>query len=129
MAISLTDLYVSCVDCDLDFVYTIGEQLFYAERGIDQPSRCPNCRARRRAERNADAIRACDATGGPLLWNDGYGNYGGSASTANKRSSRSGVRMYSATCSSCARATEVPFEPRGGRPVYCRDCFNLRRGR
>lgn len=129
MATSLTDLFVTCADCEVDFAYTVGEQLFYAERGIPQPTCCPDCRARRRAVRNSDAIRACDGTGGPMLWNDGYGNYGGSASAANKKGAKSGLRMFSTTCSSCGKATEVPFEPRGGRPVYCRDCFNLRRGR
>ena len=31
--------------------------------------------------------------------------------------------MYPATCASCGVETEVPFEPRQGRPVYCNDCF------
>jgi len=31
--------------------------------------------------------------------------------------------MYKATCASCGCETEVPFEPREGRPVYCGDCY------
>ena len=31
--------------------------------------------------------------------------------------------MYPATCAACGVETEVPFEPRQGRPVYCNDCF------
>jgi CxxC-x17-CxxC domain-containing protein len=31
--------------------------------------------------------------------------------------------MFDAVCASCGQATQVPFEPRGDRPVYCRDCF------
>jgi CxxC-x17-CxxC domain-containing protein len=31
--------------------------------------------------------------------------------------------MYPATCAQCGQATELPFEPRNGRPVYCRDCY------
>ena len=31
--------------------------------------------------------------------------------------------MHSATCSDCGAACEVPFEPKEGRPVYCRDCY------
>jgi len=31
--------------------------------------------------------------------------------------------MYPATCASCGVETEVPFQPRQGRPVYCNDCF------
>jgi CxxC-x17-CxxC domain-containing protein len=129
MATSLTDLYINCADCEVDFAYTVAEQLFYAERGINHPTRCPECRARRRSERNSDAIKACDTNGGPMLWSDGFGNYGGSASASGRKGPRTGIRMFSTTCSSCGRATEVPFEPRGGRPVYCRDCFNTRRGR
>ncbi|HEY5610017.1 MAG TPA: zinc-ribbon domain containing protein [Thermoanaerobaculia bacterium] len=36
--------------------------------------------------------------------------------------------MVSVTCDSCGVATEVPFTPVSGKPVYCRDCYNQRRG-
>ena len=29
----------------------------------------------------------------------------------------------------CGKETQVPFEPKGDRPVYCRDCFNARRNK
>ncbi|MDP3766979.1 MAG: zinc-binding protein, partial [Dehalococcoidia bacterium] len=35
-------------------------------------------------------------------------------------------QMYPAVCAECGKDTEVPFEPRGDRPVYCRDCFAKR---
>jgi len=129
MPTTLTDQIVTCVDCERDFAFTAPEQLFYAERGIRQPVRCPNCRVLRRAERNADVLKSADVVTGTLLWNDRYGNYGGSASPGSKRGQRGGVRMYPTVCSACGRGTDVPFEPRGSRPVYCRDCFNARRGR
>ena len=31
--------------------------------------------------------------------------------------------MYPAKCSDCGADCEVPFEPKEGRPVYCRDCY------
>ena len=31
--------------------------------------------------------------------------------------------MFKATCSQCGGVAEVPFQPRGDKPVYCRDCF------
>ena len=31
--------------------------------------------------------------------------------------------MYKAICANCGCETEVPFEPREGRPVYCGDCY------
>ena len=33
-------------------------------------------------------------------------------------------QMFSAVCAECGKETEVPFEPREGRPVYCSECFN-----
>jgi len=30
---------------------------------------------------------------------------------------------YSAVCASCGREAQLPFEPRGDRPVYCSDCY------
>ncbi len=36
-------------------------------------------------------------------------------------------QMYPATCASCSVETEVPFEPTGVKPVYCRDCFQSQR--
>ena len=34
-------------------------------------------------------------------------------------------QVYSAVCAKCGIATEVPFEPRNGVPVYCIDCFTM----
>jgi CxxC-x17-CxxC domain-containing protein len=38
-------------------------------------------------------------------------------------SSFSGSGKYSVVCSSCGKATTVPFEPQPGRAVYCQDCL------
>ncbi|MEW6528575.1 MAG: CxxC-x17-CxxC domain-containing protein [Candidatus Micrarchaeota archaeon] len=35
--------------------------------------------------------------------------------------------MYPATCSDCGAACEVPFKPKEGRPVYCRECYKKHR--
>ena len=56
------------------------------------------------------------------------------ACRAARRNSRNakpggGRRMYRAICADCGVETEVPFEPRGDRPVYCRDCYNKRQRR
>ncbi|MFP4641656.1 MAG: CxxC-x17-CxxC domain-containing protein [Dehalococcoidia bacterium] len=46
---------------------------------------------------------------------------------AARRRERSGDRgprvMHKAICASCGAECEVPFEPRGDRPVYCSECF------
>lgn len=36
-------------------------------------------------------------------------------------------QMYKVICDGCGQETEVPFQPRGDRPVYCRECFNAQR--
>ncbi len=50
---------------------------------------------------------------------------------AARRSQRGGYgrprRMYPVVCDECGVDTEVPFEPRGDRPVYCRECFEKHR--
>jgi len=33
--------------------------------------------------------------------------------------------MFPAVCAQCGKDTEVPFQPRGDRPVYCSDCYRL----
>ena len=32
-------------------------------------------------------------------------------------------KMYKCTCADCGKDSEVPFEPKEGRPVYCRECL------
>ena len=41
-----------CEDCSAEFVFTAGEQEFYAEKGFqNEPVRCPDCRKARKASR------------------------------------------------------------------------------
>ena len=40
---------------------------------------------------------------------------------------RSSMQFTKVTCAGCGQETEVPFVPRGDRPVYCRDCFDKQR--
>jgi CxxC-x17-CxxC domain-containing protein len=37
-------------------------------------------------------------------------------------------QMFSVVCAQCGQDTEVPFEPRQGKPVYCSACFSRTRG-
>jgi CxxC-x17-CxxC domain-containing protein len=105
------DTTLTCRDCGQAFTFTAGEQEFYASRGFSEPSRCPDCRAARKAERGGG--------GGGGGYSSGGGGYssGGGAGAAGPR------RMFQATCSSCGNVAEVPFQPRGDKPVYCSDCF------
>ena len=55
---AFVDKTIKCRDCGIDFVFTAGEQEFYAEKGLlNEPQRCPSCRARRRAQRNSGTAR------------------------------------------------------------------------
>lgn len=97
---SYEDKTLTCRDCNEDFVFTAGEQEFHAEKGFtNAPSRCPACRAKRKA-----------AGGGGM-----NSRMGGSR------------EMHTATCSSCGKEAQVPFVPRGDKPVYCSDCFQSQR--
>ncbi len=35
--------------------------------------------------------------------------------------------MHKVTCSECGKECEVPFQPSGDRPVYCKDCYQKHR--
>ena len=97
------DETLSCVDCARSFQFTSSEQEFYASKGFtNKPSRCAECRAARKA-----------AGGGR---SGGGGSYGGGGGGGRRE-------LFKATCSQCGGVAEVPFQPRGDKPVYCRDCF------
>jgi hypothetical protein len=49
-----TDKTLKCKDCGADFVFTAGEQAFYAEKGFqNEPTRCKDCRLARKNDRNS----------------------------------------------------------------------------
>jgi CxxC-x17-CxxC domain-containing protein len=97
------DSTLTCRDCGKSFVFTVREQEYYASRGFDNPSgRCPDCRAAHKAERG--------------------GQQHGSSSSRGSR------EMFSATCASCGKEAQVPFQPTGDRPVYCSACYQDHRG-
>ena len=92
---SFEDKTLRCVDCGASFTFSADEQAFFETKGYtNDPKRCPACREARKAQR--------------------YGDGG----------LRPRRQMYPVTCAECGKATEVPFEPREGRPVYCSDCYS-----
>jgi CxxC-x17-CxxC domain-containing protein len=107
---SYADKTITCRDCGNEFVFTAGEQEFYAQKGFtNEPSRCPACRQARKA-------------GG------GRGSYGDQDSYGSRGGYGGGQReMFVTTCASCGREARVPFQPRGDKPVYCSDCFQEQR--
>lgn len=55
---AFTDKTLTCKDCSVTFLFTAGEQAFYAEKGfLNDPQRCPLCRSqRRRVRANKDRV-------------------------------------------------------------------------
>ena len=48
----MADKTLVCSDCGNEFVFTEGEQAFYAEKGFtNEPKRCPECRKARKQQR------------------------------------------------------------------------------
>ncbi len=43
------DLVLHCVDCDREFIWSIGEQEYFSNRQLSPPKRCRDCRLARRA--------------------------------------------------------------------------------
>jgi CxxC-x17-CxxC domain-containing protein len=132
------DKTMTCRDCGKQFTFTAGEQEFYAQRGFSEPARCGDCRAARKAGRDSGGYGSSDYSGGHSSYGDssyGGGRSGGYSSSSSSygsssRGASSGTRqMYQAVCADCGTTTQVPFEPRQGRPVYCRDCFERRNPR
>jgi CxxC-x17-CxxC domain-containing protein len=125
------DKTLTCSDCGEQFVFTERDQQFYADRGFTEPRRCAQCRAIKKAQRNAGSgdYGSTDSYGGGSYSGGGYSSGGSSRSSYSGSSSYSrGPReMFDATCSNCHKATQVPFRPTQGKPVYCSDCFSARR--
>ena len=102
------DKSITCSDCAATFTFSAEEQEQYASRGYtNEPKRCPTCRDARKAKQNAN--------GG------GFTNRSNSYSSGGYNSAPR--QMFPVKCATCGKDTQVPFEPRGDRPVYCSDCY------
>lgn len=102
----MSDQNLTCIDCGKQFTFTESEQEFYQSKGFSTPGRCPDCRAARKAARNSGSS---------------YSGGGSSYGTGERQ-------MYPAVCAQCGKDTQVPFQPRGDRPVYCSDCYRTQQG-
>ena len=48
----MEDKKITCKDCGKEFIFTVGEQEFYKEKGFENdPVRCPECRKARKAQK------------------------------------------------------------------------------
>jgi CxxC-x17-CxxC domain-containing protein len=94
------DMQITCSDCGQEFTFSAADQQFFQERGYSTPKRCKPCRMAKKNEQGGggSGYRSAPSQGTPVI------------------------------CSGCGQPTTVPFEPRGDRPVFCRDCYTARKG-
>ena len=91
------DRILLCVDCGTEFIWTAGEQQFFADKNFkNEPKRCKACKDKRAAR------------------------------PAGGRMARERVETVT-KCSACGKETTVPFKPTQGRPVFCKECFQSRK--
>ena len=94
----IEDTSIQCIDCSQDFIWTIGEQTFFRDKGLQNPpKRCKPCK-QAKTERIEAVIAAQQA----------------------------GIKQkieVAVNCAKCNALTTVPFYPSQGRPVFCRSCF------
>ena len=92
------DKQLTCTDCGTTFTFSAAEQEQFAQRGYtNEPKRCQPCRDARKQN--------------------------SSGNSSNRSYSSAPRQMYPAVCATCGKDTQVPFQPRGDRPVYCSDCY------
>jgi len=93
----LSEKTLTCTECGVAFAFTVGEQEFFASKGYTNEPK---------------RCPTCRETRRP--------RQGGSYT-------RGPREMHPAVCAQCGAQTQVPFQPRGDRPVYCSDCFSRMR--
>ncbi|MFH0913747.1 MAG: CxxC-x17-CxxC domain-containing protein [Chloroflexota bacterium] len=91
------DKSLQCVECNGTFTFSADEQELFASRGYTNEPK--RCPTCRQARRS-----------------ERMGDSG-----------RAAPQMFPAVCAQCGKDTQVPFQPRLGRPVYCSDCFSKTR--
>ena len=102
MDAQLIDRLLRCSDCQGEFIFTAGEQLFFQDKQFkNDPKRCKPCKSRR------SGLAAAANGAGPA------------AAGLSRVETRT-------TCSECSVETTVPFKPTQGRPVLCRKCFQAK---
>lgn len=91
------DKTLVCRDCGKEFTWTASEQDFYQKKGFTN-----------------EPVRCPDCRAlKKQRMNEGRGM---------------GPRQsFEITCAQCGRKDTVPFQPKGDRPVLCRDCFRSKR--
>lgn len=101
MAAPFVDRQLQCVECSAEFTFSAGEQEHHAKLGFtNEPKRCAPCRAARKKQ--------------------------GGSRKSDDRGHSVPRELFTTKCAECGQAAQVPFKPRGDRPIYCSSCFEKR---
>jgi CxxC-x17-CxxC domain-containing protein len=95
--VSFQDKTLTCCECGTTFTHSAEDQEFFQSKGYVNEPK--RCPACRQSRK---VERSGSSYGAPR-------------------------QMFPVTCAACGASTEVPFQPRGDRPVYCSDCFRKNR--
>lgn len=90
------DRTIKCADCGKDFVFSKGEQEFFAQKGFTRdPIRCQDCRKAKKSK------------------------FSGPKPSKTPESHE----MHTIKCKKCGQTTEVPFKPKFPDDILCSKCF------
>lgn len=88
------DKKLACQDCQKEFVWSAGEQEFFAQKGFENiPKRCPDCRKQRRHDGPKPQVKV--ETGAE----------------------------WEVACKECGKKDMVDFKPRNPENILCEECF------
>jgi len=147
---TFADKTLKCMECQQDFTYTVAEQELHQSLGYqNEPKRCNPCREAKRQRKGPAAGGGGAPEGGggvprPPRGNGGGGGGdrgprggGGPPRGRDNRGPREGGQMadvpapsreyFMAICSACGKEAQLPFKPRGDRPIFCSECFDKKK--
>lgn len=142
---AFTDKTLKCMECQQDFTYTVAEQELHQSLGYqNEPKRCNPCREAKRQRKGPAPAGGGGAPGGERPRREGGGGDrprggGGGGGDRGRRAGGGGGggqmgdlpapsrEYFMAICGECGKEAQLPFKPRGDRPVYCSDCFGQQR--
>jgi CxxC-x17-CxxC domain-containing protein len=134
---TFADKTLKCIECGQDFTYTVAEQELHQSLGYqNEPKRCTPCREAKR-QRKGPAAGGGGGGERPRGGGNGGGGGGGERPRGGGGPSRreggggggggSQREYFLAICGECGKEAQLPFKPRGDRPVFCSECFDKKR--
>lgn len=96
ISMAFEDKNLTCKDCGQKFIWSAGEQQFFAAKGFDRPPvRCLDCRKKKKERMQKGQER-------PIVARE---------------------QWYQIKCKKCGKTSEIPFQPRDPLNILCSQCF------